>query len=226
MSAAARSSLGRVIAGALGVVLLMAVAASCLIGRKSSEYECSSPDECDTGRTCDQGYCVEAKCPSGCDRCDLIQKTCEINCGQGDRCGGSLCPAGYACTISCTGNNACTASPTCAATARSCKFTCSGNNSCGNVQCANGVPCDVNCATDGACQNIECGAGARCNVMCTGMNACGMVDCQDACACDVTCGAMACGTLTCPIKGGAACTKPGLPDCSSTTVSTCSTCPL
>ena len=126
------------VAGVL-VIALAAVVASCFVGRKSSDYECSTTEDCEAGRTCDRGFCVSSSstidaslCPAACNGgCDLAAKTCSMRCDQNNKCNNATCPSGYACTITCSGTNVCSGQ-ICPAGAQSCDITCSTSNACGD----------------------------------------------------------------------------------------------
>jgi hypothetical protein len=220
--------------GAL-VVALAAVVAACFVGRKSSDYECSTTDDCETGRICDRGFCVSGAsvidaslCPAACNGgCDLVAKTCAMRCDQTSKCNNVTCPAGYACTISCTGTNVCSGQ-ICPAGAQSCDITCASANACSNLRCGTSVGCAITCSATNACQDVFCGPSGRCNVKCQAANACGTVSCGSSCACDVSCPTGGCDGMVCPMLAGSSsyCTTDGLPtsQCLSTATG-CSTCP-
>jgi hypothetical protein len=88
---------------------------------------------------------------------------------------GCTCPAGWACTVTCTG-------------------------SCGAIDCSKATSCDIVCgAYPGCTGNITCGTG-MCNVLC-GKGPCFDIDCHASCGCEVMCGSVGCqGTVTCPSK--------------------------
>lgn len=202
---------------ALGALVAIAIS-SCWVDRKTSEFSCSSDNDC-TGysptRVCDTdiGYCVPGEnpndCPSICNgACNKGQKTCTINCGTGTNCNGTVvCPEGYDCTINCSsggcdavecnGNSDCT-------------ITCSGGNACGNIDCSDSGTCDVTCSAGSACGDVDCN-GSDCSVSCSGGNACDRVDCDNACRCDVTCiEGTSCDFLTCsatPCESATGCTS-------------------
>jgi hypothetical protein len=222
----------RPLAGALGLAIVAAVIASCFVGRKSNDYECSTTDECDADRTCDRGYCVARPpvdatlCPAACNNgCDLVAKTCKILCNQPNKCNSSICPTGYACTIDCLGVNACDGI-LCGSGTRTCDINCSTANACGNLRCGTNVPCNLNCTATGACQDLTCSAAA-CNVACTAVGSCQSITCSNSCACNVNCPQGACGAMSCPSPGTIECTKTGVAgaECSSTFALECSTCP-
>lgn len=79
-------------AAAAAIALAGALIAGCLIERKSSEYRCRSSEDCDPGRTCDRGFCVEDEA----DDSLCTQPGCEEACA-----GDSPCPAGACDALAC-----------------------------------------------------------------------------------------------------------------------------
>ncbi len=168
----------------------MAVVAACFIDRKTTDFECTTTDDCDGDLVCRDSYCivdegtddiptddlptddVPIECPPDCDECDPNGNVCLVLCSSSDRCGDFECPEGWECQILCQG--------------------------------------------PGACGDITCEDGP-CNVQCSGANACGTVDCRLACSCDVTCDDLSCDDAICPIVEGRNCTADGSPetDCTS-----------
>lgn len=162
-------------------------AASCSVHRLSDGYTCDpagSGSECGSGRFCDQGFCVESgsseMCPGQCNSCDVVNRTCRIDCSQGNSCGNVQCPAGYDCTIRCNNGQAC-----------------------GDIDCALARSCDIDCTGAAACGNVNCGSHA-CSIRCSGgANACPMIDCAASCSCDVSCNNPAfCPSMACPTAPG------------------------
>lgn len=105
-------------------------------------------------------------CPMGCSRCE--GDTCIIDCDYPYACGLVMapCPAGWGCTVICSGPGACAA-----------PFA---------MKCSDG-PCLLQCGTStclGA--KIDCGAGA-CEVRCEGGASPPAVNCGSACACNNGC---------------------------------------
>ena len=146
----------------IAVALLVGLA-GCTLDHRSDELACESTTECSGGRSCIDGYCVEAgaQCPSDCTTCDPAARTCTIT-GSDSPNGNINCPAGWACTVTCQGGD------------------------CRNVDCNQATSCTVTCTGNNACDSVQCGQGA-CRVTCSGQRACNSVDCRDSCACDVTC---------------------------------------
>jgi hypothetical protein len=202
--------------------------AACSIDKRSSAFSCTTTSECDTGRECVDGFCVEVgsggspdaqvphgdatvthdapeQCPPQCATCSVAQQTCNIDCTT-TNCDSAVvqCPTGYDCTIACGMSQSCRKGIDCT-TAKSCEITCSGQQS---------------------CENIECGDGA-CDLMCIGPKSCsGTLDCNDSCACDINCsGAQACqgADTTCGQMGACVGAQPN--SCSSTIDPICDTCP-
>ncbi|HET7503448.1 MAG TPA: hypothetical protein VFK02_20645 [Kofleriaceae bacterium] len=175
---------------AVAVILALAgvplvLAASCSVNRHSSEFACTTDDQCMDGRICDHGFCVEGEppCPAGCDDCSFTSMTCQINCNAANPCGSVQCPAGFECSIRCTGPGACA-----------------------TVDCAQGTGCEISCNNAMACGPINCGPG-DCLVDCSGSSSCQTVDCASSCGCDVKCNnPMACLSPSCPM-GPTQCTR-------------------
>ena len=184
--------------------MLLALAASCLIDRKSDQFRCDPGDDCGAGKMCDQGFCVPLACPSECNGgCDTEQMTCDIECNAVGRCGTAACPAGYKCNIDCTKMNAC-----------------------GSVDCTTAASCDITCSDRNSCGPINCGSGA-CNIRCTDTSACGAISCGSSCACDVQCNiGTQCSTMTCPMGTTVLCTDDGTTatTCASDQQAGCGTC--
>ncbi len=172
---------------ALGFAIAMA--GSCSINHKSTEYECAVPSDCDPfpGRTCVGGFCVTAgppiaapndgpvidardggtdssMCPAQCTSCRDDRKECVIDCATNSCNNEVVCPSGWNCTIGCSTPNSGTSGIDCTV-AKSCTIVCSGN---------------------GSCRDLDCGQG-KCNVNCSGKGSCRDMDCSDSCACDLTC---------------------------------------
>ena len=124
---------------AFAVAALVVLAISCLVDRRSTDFECDTTADCaDVGsdRECVDGYCVTASCPQICDDCDP-GKICKISCNQPNECRqGVMCPSGYNCQFTCTQD--CT--PVNCTSAMSCTVTCSGA-SCGPLNCGAASPC-------------------------------------------------------------------------------------
>lgn len=128
-------------------VLTMTVAMSCLIDRRSSEFECEQDSDCDdidgNPRECsNDGFCTLLDCPSICDGGCGANKTCTILCSNASECRtGVDCPSGFSCVINCT-------------------------QDCTPVDCRDG--CVVNCSGNADCGPIDCGGGETCSCVPTG----------------------------------------------------------
>jgi hypothetical protein len=156
---------------ALGVLS----SSSCFVNRVSERFVCTTSDDCDDARTCDEGYCIDAPCPSPCTQCNLEIKTCRVDCNANRRCDTLQCPAGFDCT-----------------------FRCNNTNACGDIDCAAARSCEIDCTGVGSCGAINCGAG-ECSIECTGVGACPSIDCAASCGCDVSCNnQVACPSMSCP----------------------------
>lgn len=175
---------------------------SCLVNRKSEGYACNIESDCglDSGRTCENGYCVPVGCPSQCESCDLTDKTCRIECASNKACATVQCPAGYDCTIKCSNANAC-----------------------GDIDCSQSNGCNITCSGGSSCRNINCGAQA-CAINCGGVSSCGTIDCAASCRCDVNCNNQnACPSVSCPQSLGLYCSTDEMANspCDSTAGPTC-----
>jgi hypothetical protein len=183
---------------------------ACSFEARSGEYACPNGDECDSSRTCVNGFCVlttvqptvdaqrpiDARpfvCPAGCDYCEGV--TCVLECSGDSSCAsGVQCPPDELCRIECSGADSCA----------------------GSVSCGNASSCTVQCTGINACaEGVECGTGL-CNVTCRGAGTCGAaVDCQNSCACDVLCENGGCAQQSlCPgnnacVDGDGCTSKPG-----------------
>jgi hypothetical protein len=137
-----------------GAVALFGLAvAACFVSRRSEEFVCETDTDCSDNRRCSSGYCVEPQCPSGCDGCDEVAKSCTMNCTGDDECGSVNCPNGWTCIINCTGSGACN-----------------------DVSCSNGAKCTINCTGDNACDDVNCRDACKCDLVCTGA-ACDAINC-------------------------------------------------
>lgn len=119
----------------------MALAISCLVDRKSTEFQCDDDADCadlpGDDRTCKDGFCVLESCPSACDSCST-GKICNITCATANECRtGVSCPAGYNCRFQC--NQDCT--PVTCTLAASCQVSCNTNADCGPLVCGTASPC-------------------------------------------------------------------------------------
>lgn len=176
-----------------GLAALLAFAISmpaCDVNHKSGEYACSKNTDCDSGRICNEGFCIVSEktvdaprgdgprgdamgssCPPGCTACNLSEKTCTINCMAGANCTNTVtCPTGYKCDILCNTDNACRNGVNCQAS-KACNVECTGKQSCQNVQCGPG-PCDVACMGVASCKGVSCNSSCACDVACTGNQSC------------------------------------------------------
>src|SRR5262245_28925666 len=147
----------------------------CRFDRRSHDFECSNPTDCEDGRTCVDGWCVPGEgsadapedldapdgppgpdangdafeCPMGCSRCDLT--TCVIACDADDSCSGpTVCPEGATCRIECNGRNSCHGAIDCTM-AESCRIDCIATDTCGGaIVCGPGL-CRVACTGSASC---------------------------------------------------------------------------
>jgi hypothetical protein len=171
------------------VMIAIAAAGGCSIDHRSGDFECTRQQDCNGGRICDDGFCIDphaadapvtdrpdgpngrpdarqTDCPPECTSCNLDGHTCVIDCSvNATLCEGPVaCPSGYSCDIRCNTQNSCR----------------------NGVDCTAGKDCAITCSGNSSCRNLECGQGA-CDVACTGFQSCRAVDCGNSCACDVTC---------------------------------------
>lgn len=159
----ARFSVQSVLRALIAITLLGA----CFVHRASDAFQCTTQEDCITGRMCKEGYCVIPNCPSDCTMCDEDAKTCLVECTSTDTCGSVNCPSGWTCTINCTGANAC-ASIDCNSGSR-CIVTCTGTDACETLDCDAACKCDLSCSAADACNPPSCpviGNGANA-VRCT-----------------------------------------------------------
>lgn len=179
-----------VVAWIAALVIALAMAGSCSINHKSTEYECTSQSDCDPypGRTCVNGYCVTSgtidaggdagpvidgprdgapdgvTCPAQCTSCRPERMECVIDCATTSCNNTVVCPTGWSCNIACSGSNSCTS----------------------GIDCSNATSCTIACSGIGSCRDLQCGTG-KCTVGCTGKGSCRDMDCSDSCACDISC---------------------------------------
>ncbi len=183
------------------LLLAVALAGGCSFQRRSEGYACEVPTDCGSGRTCDQGWCVEVGgptidadpnapdadptlpdgappdafvCPAGCNGCD--GEVCLITCNTSDpgaACNAApiVCPAGVACKVECLAGDSCAAGVDCSDSSN-CRVECTGNSSCGGpLTCGDG-PCHIEC-DDGTCTGgIDCRTSCQCVTMCAGNSSC------------------------------------------------------
>lgn len=144
--------------------LAMAVVAACFIDRKTTDFECSTTDECDGDLVCRDNYCIvddgsddtsddlPIECPPDCSECNPASRVCLFVCTSSDRCGDIQCPEGWECQILCQGSQAC---GTITCEDGPCNVQCTGNNACEIVDCRLACACDVLC-DDLACEDARC----------------------------------------------------------------------
>lgn len=128
-------------------IVMMTIAMSCLVDRRSTDFECDDDVDCDDldgDRECNDGYCVLTSCPGICDGGCMPGKMCTINCTQPNECRTDVnCPTGFTCTFNCS---------------QDCEPDCP-------------LGCVVNCTSATAeCGPIDCGSGATCS--CSGVGTC------------------------------------------------------
>jgi hypothetical protein len=133
-------------------------------------------------------------------------RSCTVN----DPVGIVLCPSGFTCFGRCATLGSCTQEIVCD---RSCTITCSGEAACsGGLRCAAGS-CSFQCTGIQSCSGPIVGVDQRVAVTCSGSGSCGgPIDCSAACACLVDCDSAAnCSNLTCRTgcDGPAGCRESG-----------------
>lgn len=202
------------LAVACGFAVVGIAATSCLVNRKTADFECAETADCTAGRLCTSGFCITdnrppdsmqpdvTPCPSPCTSCDFGLMTCDVVCNTANGCSDITCPAGFACEVDCTASNACD-----------------------DVDCSLATSCDVECDGVSACETVTCGTGP-CDVTCSGNSACDVVDCASSCECDVVCVNNADCLATCPppSAGGGDCTD-GTPNGCDSNMTNCDSCP-
>ncbi|MDQ3340439.1 MAG: hypothetical protein M4D80_35220 [Myxococcota bacterium] len=128
-------------------VVMMTIAMSCLVDRRSTELECDADSDCNDvegDRECNAGYCVLISCPGICDGGCKPGKKCTVNCTSPNECrNGVDCPSGFTCTFNCSQD----CMPDCPL---GCVVNCSGTTAdCGPIDCGNGATCS--CSGAGTC---------------------------------------------------------------------------
>lgn len=219
-------------AAALSWLAVLACTAGCF-DRRSKAFACEREEDCGNGRTCQEGWCVEAAAPTidadpdapdadpdapdaDPNAPDAGPFECPPECGS--------CDETNTCIMNCAGDDSCPTTVVCPMGVK-CKVECGGARSCmAGVDCSDASLCRIECmGTDSCAGLVECGAGT-CLVECgdtngNGMNSCALgVDCDQSCQCDTLCdGSGSCAVApTCPDPpGGQDCTA-GDGDCDST----------
>jgi hypothetical protein len=158
------------------IVLLLALSCACTGANKTDALACTTSGDCSNGRTCVSNYCVTSAvggCPVECDSCTGTACNILVTSGGKD----ITCPAGFSCSIMCSGDGAC-GDIVCGPDA--CTITCQGTAACGTIDCATSCSCQVNCPS-GDCggntcptgrQGIACVNGTNCSPGPTGCNHC------------------------------------------------------
>ncbi len=186
------------IAVACAVTALAAAVAGCQIDRRSPGFACDTTADCEGGRICDQGWCVDTGsppdadpnqpdadpnapdagatdafvCPSVCSSCD-IDNFCIMNCPTAGSCPTPVvCPPGVRCKVECNGIGSCAGGIDCSA-AISCRIECTQQDSCGGlITCGDGL-CRVECMGASSCTGgIDCDQSCACDTFCTGTGSC------------------------------------------------------
>jgi hypothetical protein len=160
-----------------------------LLPKSDPDGECSAM----TGGCFAPGLCCgEAppppggNCPNECDDCN--NGTCHIVCDG--NCPTTInCPAGFACLVSCAGDNSCKGHTIDCPADFSCDVECGdSNHRCQNAQiyCKNG-PCFVDCVGGDACDGtvVHCGSNA-CDANCIGSGKPNL-NCNNSCDCPGPC---------------------------------------
>jgi hypothetical protein len=126
-----------------------ALAASCFVDRRSSEFECETDADCADiaggSRECNGNkLCVVVDCPDICDSC-TGDNVCNITCNNASKCSNLDCPNNFSCSLSCS-------------------------QDCKNLECDDG--CTVMCSANADCGPIDCGVNETCNCTATGNGTC------------------------------------------------------
>jgi len=138
--------------------------------------DCAAAGElCNDNAICACGVSIAAKnepCPFP--WIDDAPGACRLDCGIGGPCDSSeiTCPAGFHCTIWCSGVDSCNMKRIACPEGTECSVVCTGPSSCQSLQmqCSTTGPCTLGCgAALGACQGaqIQCGTNA-CAATCEG----------------------------------------------------------
>jgi hypothetical protein len=180
-------------------LLGLALAAGCSVNHRSGDFACERQEQCASGRTCIEGFCVALQadasvpndasnsidaptdanmCPPACTSCSDDTKTCTIDCQRaGGACNGPVkCPEGWNCNVVCSTINSCRNGIACPA-GRTCNITCSGRMSCSKFACGSG-PCDIQCIGQDSCTELTCGTACACDIRCEPLAACDGLTCK------------------------------------------------
>lgn len=215
----------------LGVGVVATSATSCSVSHRSDAFACSVQADCNQGRRCVDGYCIDPNATIDASQIDgpidrpdarLPIDSPQITPDAPPQ----ICPNGctscnfadHVCIVDCSAPNAaCGAQVKCPPT-WNCDIQCNTYGSCRNgVTCAAGVDCNIACTGTNSCRNLTCGSGA-CDVECSGNQSCRNVNCGSACACEVNCpgqyacyDGIACSQTLCETDDGG-CSAAGLCD--------------
>jgi hypothetical protein len=202
------------------------VAGKC-VAKVTNGTACTASNQCTSG-FCADGYCCNAACGGGCDRCDLPgqQGSCTpLPAGStGMGCGSFTCDgASGTCPTACTSDGGCATGSWCDSSGRcqpkaSLASACTAADQCLSGFCADGMCCNAACG--GACDRCDLpGAQGTCSptpagmagtpscgaYVCDGTNA----TCPTVCAADASCAnGFYCATGACAPKqvAGQTCT--------------------
>jgi hypothetical protein len=137
---------------------------------------------CPAGMPC-RVECSSNTCNQGVD-CTAAD-SCQINCPDNSCTKGVSC-SGSSCTVSCSGQTACSITPV-VCSAKSCNITCSGGQSCHQVQCSAQVDtCSIDCGGVQACGTLLSSGADHTEVSCAGTDTCAgakALCCQDGVTC-------------------------------------------
>jgi hypothetical protein len=128
------------------VVVAAALATSCSINHRSSDYACTQQSDCEAGRTCVGGFCVDDGLPkdarTGVDATTPVDARPVVD-AQPDA------PVQPVCPSQCT---------SCNFAMHECRIDCTQTNCVTQaVVCPPGWNCDIACSTQGACdEGIDC----------------------------------------------------------------------
>lgn len=119
--------------------------------------------KCPADQVAPGGAGCPTECTGGCPRPNV----CRIECTDQKKCSSVTCAPGFACEVSCVGEDACEAATIVCAPLYACSLTCKAKDGCADARfICGGGSCTVDCAGE-ACKGtkLECGVGS-CSATC------------------------------------------------------------